>query len=198
MNTVLQQRYADVCAEPSDIVDHLPTFVRTVEELDATRVIEIGTRYGVSTIAWLHALEDRGHLWSVDCAFPVAAPESTVNLLDPQGPLGVIPWWTFVLGYCEWPAVLDALPDQVDVVFLDANHVYEETLEQLGLYLPRVRPGGRFLLHDTAIETTGNASTPQPPFPVRTAVVEFCAQRGLVWDNDLRCCGLGTIHIPVE
>lgn len=194
-NQVLVDRYAQVCKEPSDIYEHLPTFVAAVEELKATTVIELGVRYGVSTIAWLHALEGRGHLWSVDCSFPVAAPGTVVNLLDPQGPLGVIPWWTFVLGYDTWPEVLTALPaDGVDIVFLDTNHVYEETLTELALYYPRVRQGGRIYLHDTALETTGNATTPQPPYPVRTAMYEFCAERKLKCDNNPNCSGLGTIY----
>lgn len=191
---VLAERYAQLCREPSDINEHLPTFVAAVEELNATRVIELGVRYGVSTIAWMHALQDRGHLWSVDCSFPVPAPGSTVNLLDPQGPLGVVDYWTFVLGYDIWPAVYTALPDEVDILFIDTNHVYEETLEELALYYPRVREGGRIFMHDTALETTGNASTPQPPYPVRTAIEEFCAKKKLRWTNNPNNSGLGTIY----
>jgi predicted O-methyltransferase YrrM len=192
-NKVLAERYAQLCRERSDIYEHLPTFVRAVEDLNATRVIELGVRSGVSTIAWLYALENRGHLWSVDCSFPV--PENGVHLLDPQGPLGVVPWWTFVLGYDTWPHVLNALPDdEVDAVFIDSNHTWELTHEELALYYPRVRAGGRIYLHDTAIETTGNATTPQPPYPVRTAMVEFCGEHGLKWDDNPSCFGLGTVY----
>jgi cephalosporin hydroxylase len=183
-----------VCQEPSDVFEHLPTFVAAVEELKATKVIELGVRYGVSTIAWLYALEGVGHLWSVDCSFPVAAPDSNTNLLDPQGPLGVCPWWTFMLGYDIWPEILDALPKKgVDIVFLDTNHVYEETLVELELYYPRVRSGGRMFLHDTDLAVTGNAVTPQPPYPVRTAMEEFCAEHKLRFSNNPNCSGLGTI-----
>lgn len=192
-NPVLAERYARLCAEPSDIYEHLPTFVQAVSDLNATKVIELGVRYGVSTIAWLYALEGRGRLWSVDCSFPVAAPGSDVNLLDPQGPLGVIPWWVFVLGYDDWPEVLAALPEQADLIFVDTQHTFEQTKLELELYYPRVRPGGRILLHDTAIPTTGNATTPQPPYPVRTAIEQFCAERGLRWENRTNCSGLGII-----
>lgn len=203
MNTVLAERYELLCRTPSDIFEHLPTFVEAVEELEATTIVELGTRYGVSTIAWLHALDrlsgslvPHGHLWAVDCSFPVPGPEiPDVNLLDPQGPLGVIPWFTFILGYDTWPHVLDALPQKdIDILFIDTNHVYEETLTELALYHPRVRDGGRIFLHDTALETTGNASTPQPPFPVRTAMEEFCTDLELSWENNPSCFGLGTIY----
>lgn len=197
---VLADRYESLARDSVDMHEHMPTFVQAVKDLDATRVIELGVRYGHSTIAWLHALHGRGHLWSVDCSFPVPAnPISAlefdrVNLLDPQGPLGVCEHWSFLLGYDTWPQILDMLPDEVDIVFLDTNHVYEETLVELGLYLPRVRKGGRIYLHDTAIETTGNAVTPQPPFPVLTAMKEFCAERNLEWDNNPSCFGLGVIY----
>lgn len=197
-NPVLEQRYHELCADTtSDMYLHMPAFVQTVEELNATKVIELGTRYGLSAVAWLYALEGRGHLWAVDCSFPVAAPGSDVNLLDTQGPMGVLDHFTFVLGCDHWQPVLDALPAQVDVVWIDTQHTYEQTLLELELYFPRVRPGGRILLHDTILETTGNATTPQPAFPVRTAIEEFCRQNGgrrkLEWTNDERCFGLGTI-----
>jgi predicted O-methyltransferase YrrM len=198
-NLVLAERYAQACATPTDVYEHLPVFVAAVEELDAKKIIELGVRYGVSTIAWLHGLQTKehsdGHLWSVDCSFPVAAAPFDINLLDPQGPLGVVPWWSFLLGYDTWPEILDMLPkEDVDIVFIDTNHVYEETLVELDLYYPRVRKGGRIYLHDTALETTGNATTEQPMFPVRTAMEEWCEAHNLEFDNNPRCFGLGTIY----
>lgn len=204
---VLRERYVGLCRESVDMRDHMPTFAAAVEELDARTIIELGVRYGHSTIAWLYGLQCKehggGHLWSVDCSFPIpanlesASALDRVNLLDPQGPLGVMPNWSFLLGYDTWPTILDMLPKKdVDIVFIDTNHVYEETLVELDLYLPRVRSGGRIYLHDTNIETTGNAVTPQPPFPVRTAAEEFCQERGLQFSHVLNCFGLGRIDVP--
>lgn len=192
----LANYFEKVSTERSDIVEHIPTLVRNVEELEATKVIELGVRYGVSTIAWLYALEGKGNLWAVDTSFPVPSAPGQPNLLDPQQPGGinVQPHWLFLLGNGTSKQILDALPKKVDIVFIDTNHVYEETLIELGLYFPRVRKGGRILLHDTAIETTGNATTPQPPFPVRTAVSEFCDKHDLKWESVDNCNGLGTIY----
>lgn len=191
---VLHQRYAEQCVGDSDIFEHLPTFVKAVKDLKAERVIELGVRYGVSTIAWLYALENQGHLWSVDCSFPVEPPNSNIGLLDPQGPLGVVEYWTFILGYDVWKPVLDALPTTADIIFIDTNHVYSETLVELELYLPRVRPGGRIYLHDTALSETGNDPS-GPPYPVRKAVTEFCRKHQLEWENNENCCGLGVIYV---
>lgn len=189
----LKERYEFLCQEPSDINEHLSTFVDAVKELNATKVIELGVRYGVSTIAWLYALENQGHLWACDCSFPIPAPGSTINNLDPQGPLGVRPHWNFLLGDFHVRQTFELFPKDVDILFIDGNHVYEETLAELDLYSSLVREGGRIYLHDTAIETTGNAVTPQPPYPVRTAMEEWCEKRGLKWHNATNCSGLGTI-----
>jgi predicted O-methyltransferase YrrM len=196
---ILRERYEMLCAADTDVSEHLPTFVQAVNDVPLdrfVRVIELGVRYGVSTIAWLYALQDRGQLWSVDCSFPVEEPTLHVDLLNPQGPLGVCDHWLFLLGYDTWFEVISALPKkEVDIVFIDTNHVYEETMVELDLYHSRVRSGGHIFLHDTAIEVTGNATTPQPPFPVRTAMEEFCQMRNLRYTNVDNCYGLGTIYV---
>ncbi len=195
----LEQRYQKVLHDPSDIVEHIPTLVRNVRELNAKKVIEVGVRYGVSTIAWLYALQPGvgtdGQLWAVDVSFPVPSAPGEPNLLDPQGGLTALPHWLFLLGNGTSKLVLDALPTDVDIVFLDTNHVYEEVSEELKLYYPRVKKGGRILLHDTAIEDTANrGDRPMTPYPVRTAVEEFCAENNLKWTNETNCTGLGTIQ----
>ena len=194
MNRVLAERYEQVCATFSDFREHVPTLVRTVEELDAHRVIELGVRYGVSTIGWLYALEGRGHLWSVDVAPPSIGPDIPVNLLDQDGPLGEIPWWTFLLGDDLSDGVLNALPYHVDAVLIDTQHTWECTMAELTTFYPRVRPGGRILLHDTALISTPNATTPQPPYPVRAAIEAFCEPRGLTRSYVDSCFGLGTVY----
>jgi len=177
--------YHEQLVHPSDIVEHLPTFVAAVEELHATTVIELGVRWGVSTIAWLHAIEATGgRVWSVD-----VDQTANHNVFTATGR------WTFVHGDDCAPEVLALLPEQADIVFIDTSHAYDHTLRELAAYVPRVRPGGRVLLHDTEVLAPDNVG-PQPPFPVKLAVREFCADHGLVWSNDPACFGLATILIP--
>lgn len=195
----LRERFTRVTTTPSDVVEHLPTFVKTVQELKAKKVIEVGVRYGVSTIAWLYALQPGigtgGQLWAVDCSFPIAETSEVPNLLDPQGGLTVLPYWMFLLGDAHQQMVMDALPDEVDIIFIDTNHVYEEVLVELEMLFPKVRKGGRILLHDTAIEDTSNrGERPKVSYPVRTAVEEFCKKNDLQWSNVENCMGLGTIY----
>lgn len=176
----LAAEYERQCATPSDIYLHLPRFVALVEALDAKHVIELGTRTGVSTIAWLYALEQTGgQLTSVDIA--------------PRPPIGQWPNWTFVQGDDLDPAVVGSL-EPADIVFIDTSHLYEHTARELRVYRHLVHPGGLIVLHDTLLERPIGAPV-RPRFPVRTAIEEFVAEEGLEWRNYPECFGLGVIRM---
>lgn len=179
---MLADDYARLCVTPSDIVDHLPRFVAMVQELDATHVIELGTRTGVSTIAWLYALEGRGRLTSVD--------------IDAKPPIGDHDHWTFVQGDDLSMKVLERMKP-ADVVFIDTSHFFSHTIAELETYLPLVKPGGRIVLHDTLLRRP-EGSPPRPLFPVRTAIQEFTAKHDLTWHEYPDSWGLGVIEIPEE
>lgn len=174
----LTAEYERVCATDSDIRNHLPRFVALCEELDATHVIELGTRSGVSTIAWLHGLEGRGRLTSVD--------------IDPAPLIGEFDHWTFIQG--NDLDVIDQL-EPADIVFIDTSHLYEHTCAELAAYLPLVKPGGRIVCHDTQLRRP-EGSPPRPLFPVRTAIKEFVEREHLQWYEFTDCWGLGVIEIP--
>lgn len=177
----LTAAYRDACATPSDIYEHLPVFVELVTSMDARTVIELGTRGGVSTIAWLYALtQTDGHLWSVDIAPPPAFTHER---------------WTFLQGDDLSVSIVEQLPAQADIVFIDTSHAYEDTLAELNVYRWKVRAGGKIVLHDTELRRPLGLRG-QPDFPVRTAVTEFCADEGLAWSNRPNCFGLGIIDIP--
>lgn len=176
----LRAEYERLCRTESDIYLHLPYFVQTVDEVRARNVLELGTRTGVSTIAWLYALDQIGHLTSVD--------------LDPAPPIGEHDHWTFV--QADDMDYVDQVADgSVDVLFIDTSHLYEHTLAELRAYLPKVRSGGRVLLHDTMLRRP-EGSPPRPLFPVRTALNEFCTETGLSWDEHRYSWGLGIIEVP--
>ena len=178
----LALRYAEVAAVESDIWEHLPTFLDLVDRMQATRVIELGTRTGVSTIAWLYALEQTGgHLWSVD--------------LDSKPPIGDHPHWTFIQGDDESDEVLTQLPAEVDIVFLDTSHWYENTKRELELYLSSVRKGGLIVCHDTELPVPEGSPAGQVPFPVKRAVEEFTTKHGFRWFNLPNCWGLAIIEV---
>jgi cephalosporin hydroxylase len=177
----LEERYRELCATPSDIYLHLPRFVDLVLARDARHVVELGTRTGVSTIAWLYALEQTGgRLTSVD--------------IDEKPGIGDHPHWTFIQGDDTDPELFADL-EPADIVFVDTSHWYAHTLRELNLYRWLVKPGGVIVCHDTELQHPEGAPL-RPAFPVKTAIKEFVGQHGYHWFNFQDCFGLGVIEIP--
>lgn len=180
MNTsTLGAMYAERCATPSDVYLHLPRFHELVVSMGAQHVIELGTRTGVSTVAFLYALEQTGgRLTSVD--------------IDEQPNIGCWPHWTFVQSDDLAPDLFAAL-EPADIVFIDTSHHYDQTVAELNLYQWGVKPGGVILLHDTELERPEGAPL-WPPYPVKRAATEFCEQNGYTFTNNPACWGLGEIR----
>lgn len=169
--TPAQQAYAHYCAQPSDIQHHLPLLFAHAHG----DVLELGTRSGVSTAAFLAGVELRGgHVTSVD--------------IDPRSAQVAAghPRWTFrqgdttaagfeaTFGNCEY-----------DTILIDTLHFREHVARELALWSHRVKPGGVILIHDT--ET----------FPgVRVAAEDFCARVGWPVTFVLPCNGMAVIERP--
>jgi predicted O-methyltransferase YrrM len=172
--------YERLCSTPSDIYEHLAVFFGLVGQYHPEHVIELGTRTGVSTIAWLHALEQHGgRLTSVD--------------INPRPPIGHFDHWTFIRGDDLDTDVYSQL-DPAEIVFIDTSHLYDQTVKELNLYRWLVKPGGIMVLHDTELARPEGAPA-RPAFPVKTAIVEFCEANGFEWNNRPNCWGLGTIKV---
>lgn len=178
--TALASMYAERCTTPSDIYLHLPTFVDMVHVLNAKHVVELGSRSGVSTVAWLHALERTGgRLTSVD--------------LDPAPPIGEWPHWTHI--QADDMSLDPESFAPADIVFIDTSHHYGHTIAELRLWVRAVRPGGLIVMHDTCLQWPEGAEHADGPFPVMRALREFVAETGFRWTNDPRCWGLGVIEV---
>ena len=173
--------YERLCRTPSDIYLHLPRFVQLVEDTNAQHVIELGTRTGVSTIAWLHALNATGgKLTSVD--------------LDPRPPIGLHDHWQFIQGDDMDPAISGGL-DPAEIVFIDTSHHYTHTLKELHVYRWLVKPGGFLVCHDTELPRPEGMPPSDPVFPVKRAIERFVAETGFEWVNVPECWGLGVIRV---
>jgi predicted O-methyltransferase YrrM len=182
-NPYLQADYTARCGEPSDIVDWLPTLHDTVLKYEAAKVVELGVRSGNSTAAFLAAVDTvGGHLWSADINPPQVPgwwPETGL--------------WTLRIGDDVNPAIAVDMPDEIDVLFIDTSHHYEHTMTELRTYVPRVKPGGTVLMHDTELDQP--AGYVGAPFPVARALDDYCAEAGLSWTNNPGCYGLGVIQL---
>lgn len=181
----LQSEYEARATVWSDIQGHLPTLLATVLRYPAATVLELGVRWGTSTSALLHGVNQvGGHLWSVDIAPPTV-----------PGWWAETGLWTLTIGDDLDPAVVDAQPNPVDILFIDTSHAYDHMLAELRTYVPLVKPGGTVLCHDTELEAPDLVGI-QPPYPVARALDTFCAETGHTWSNNTGSYGLGIIAIP--
>lgn len=189
----LRDAYIAAVSGRSDVKDHLPTFVAEVLLRDSPVVVELGSRGGVSTTAWLYATRlTNGTLWTVDLS-PAPRIIDGYDLSDT---------WTHVQGHDTHPddGVADRIPDSIDVLYVDTVHDYDQCSAELGLYGPRVRWGGVILLHDADLQRPWeyDAACPvQADWPIRRAVRDWCATRRLAWSIDPGSYGLARIDLPL-
>jgi cephalosporin hydroxylase len=187
----LADEYHRRCEETSDINEHLPTLFDAVMAVPHTPVVlELGTRTGNSTAAFLHALQVRkcGLLTSVDLDMP-QVPGEWYQLDQWQFHRADDTDWTM-------PGSLALRPGSIDVLFVDTSHTYEHTLAELVMYMPLVAPGGTALFHDTQIVSD--------VCHVARALDEYCADKDdiwhagtqLTWTEDPKNNGLGMIVVP--
>lgn len=168
----------------NDIRCHMQILWDSVIVRKSAVTIELGTRKGNSTSAFLNAtLRNGGHLWSCD-------------LNKPEVPAwwSMVDWWTFVQGDDTDPAVSAQLPAQCDVLFIDTSHLYEHTLQELEMYAPRVRPGGLVFCHDTQWHE-GDVDSGEPDGSVAKALGQYCRTTRMKWSNMSGDYGLGVIRV---
>ena len=178
---------------PSDIVDHLPVlnaWARGWLRRNTGKgpyILELGVRSGNSTAAFLAGLEHHGYgqLWSVD-----------INVPDVPDVFYECDHWNFLKADSTSFKARDWVPAELEVLFDDASHEYTKTLEELRLYVPRVRPGGVVLMHDTEWLPPASMGHPPADTPVGQALTDYCEETGLSWQNIRGCYGLGIMRIP--
>lgn len=187
----LASEYRRRCEETSDINEHLPALFDAVYESctdeSGTRVLELGTRTGNSTAAFLYALQMRksGYLVSVDLDLPQV-----------PGEWFELDHWRFYRGSDTDSRIINSVSQQYDVLFVDTSHTYEHTLSEICVYMPMVVPGGIALFHDTEVVSE--------VCHVARALDEYCRDAlglwhpgyELNWTSDPKNNGLGTIRVP--
>jgi hypothetical protein len=178
---------------PSDIVDHLPilnAWARGWLRRNTGKgpyILELGVRSGNSTAAFLAGLEAHGYgqLWSID-----------INVPDVPDVFYECDHWNFLKADSTSFKARDWVPREIEVLFDDASHEYTKTLKELRLWVPRIRPGGVVLMHDTEWAADNTMGHPPADTPVGQAMTDFCDESGLTWVNRPGCYGLGVMRIP--
>jgi hypothetical protein len=142
-------------------------------------ILEIGTRDGASTSAFLLGLESAGgHLHSVDIA-------------DCSGLFAGHPQWTFHHGPSD---SFDFSPSTFDLILIDGDHHIAAYRRDLANAYLAVKPGGLILTHDC---------TPEPghesyAIPIRAEFLRFAAEHGLRHEILPGRYGLGVLWKPTN
>jgi len=118
------------------------------------RILEIGVDYGASTRAlMLGLLKVRGDkiesIDNRDCS-------TILDILMPTPKLTKLAkeYWKFHLGDSKDKELLDTIED-FDFLFLDTSHVAEQTVVELDMWLPKLKPGGVAVFHDVKTRFEG-------------------------------------------
>jgi hypothetical protein len=132
-----------------DMAPHVATLQRLAR--GKRSIVEFGVRTGVSTWAILDAMPRQGHLTSLDNGW-IEVPERVRN--DPR--------WTYVAQDSAHPSLYESLPKS-GLVFIDTNHEYHHTLEELAIAAHL--EAKTIALHDWTLPD------------VHDAVLGFCSRR---------------------
>lgn len=162
----------------SDIQTQMPILLEIASGYPEVKILELGVRSCKSTAAFMLAAERTGgHVWSVDVN-PPEAPEECWE-----------PFWTFTLGN-DLEVPLEDLP-RPDVLFIDTDHTFDQTVAELRRFVPLVAEGGVVLMHDTLL------TWDHPEYEVPRALDAFCAETGRTWEElSVPPYGLGRILHP--
>jgi hypothetical protein len=172
------EEFEQRCSEWSDIVDHMPRLHAEACRYENPIIVDLGVRSGNSTCAFLAATEKVGGMvWSVDME-RAQVPDHWFAADQ----------WTFVQADDLW--VAHEAP-RCEVLFIDTMHTYLQTCRELVAYVPKVKPGGVILMHDTELEHVLD----EAPFPVLRALQEFAERFELDVEWVSGCNGLAVIRV---
>ena len=171
--------YQRAAAQSTDIAHYLPILFGYAARYPGVRIVELGTDIGESTTALLAAAQvAEGHVWSVDHNPRI----EFARVHDAHSGMGR---WTWICD--DTRAAAAKVPGRIDVLFVDASHLYDETCAEIEVYLPKVVPGGVALFHDT--------DKPGTDDKVREALDDTLQQWNLTWHEIPGRCGLGVVHV---
>lgn len=165
-----------------------------VFEIKPKLILELGTNSGFSTRIFLEALMQtgRGHLVTVDIN------ESKLKDSQMEKYKGY-----FTSIQCD-SLDLNVENKEIDILYIDSLHEYQHVLKELELYVPKVRKGGKVLLHD--VSKPDNEAKPENQIPriesnnteskkINKAINEFLTKNKYRYEVILGHSGLGVIHV---
>ena len=125
----------------TDISEHLTTLFFLTVEFNLKRILELGVRGGISSIALNEAVSKiGGHVYSIDIDDCMSAVNKLKKLELDQN-------WTFQQG--NDIEIGKKWNKELDLIFIDTSHSYNHTLEELKIFEPFLVTNGFITFHDT-------------------------------------------------
>ena len=150
-----------------DIEEHLPFLRDVCYRVEAKIILELGTRFGNSTLAFLQAAQVLG------------AKVISIDIEDCSKAGFGYPNWE----YHQMNDLDFEINEDIDVLFIDTSHTFGQTLAELDKFAPKVKNGGVILLHDTI-------ATPD----VYAAIKYYLSHNPQYkFEHRTNCCGLGVL-----
>ena len=136
----LHARLAKLTEYDNDIAEHLQRLYELVLATNAQIVVELGPGSGNSTTGLLRGVEETsGRVWSCDVAYCDYIHPEVANHSQ----------WTYVVA--NDLVAVNECPRPIDFLFIDSEHTYQQTLNEMLAYVPLVRSGGYVAMHDTVV-----------------------------------------------
>lgn len=172
----IQELYLQRWQSHSDISEHMPRLRSFVERLKPRHIIELGVSTGNSTLSFLVGMMGlkKCTLHSLDIA-PVHGELGNW--------IGKIPDWRFYQTN-DLPYYYK-LPPTAGIIFVDTEHNYPQTIQEIRAYAPHLNRTGVMLFHDTDTKLG---------FTVNKAMLEYADKFGWLcyfWPNNN---GLGVMY----
>lgn len=133
---MIEEKYNQLCATPSDIFEHLPTIKRYASECEF--IVELGVRSIVSTWALLAGKPKQ--LISVDITHPNDYGGNIMEVYDATADAGI------AFDFVQKSSLEIDLPD-IDLLFIDTLHEYSQLSQELKKHQPFVNK--YIIMHDT-------------------------------------------------
>src|SRR3990167_4571505 len=164
----------------------LQRITQSIAQLQATRVLELGTSVGVSTRLISQALQvTKGHLWSID--------------INPPIDNWHLAWDCSNIAFLQHDALTYPWKQEVDLLFIDDKHSYRHLLQELRKYAPWVRAGGVIYVDDTTKADDTFSHEQFCGLAVTWAIQMYCRELQLPWHSyheDAQ--GLAEIPVPSQ
>lgn len=152
---LIENKYKELCATPSDINEHLPTLKKYAEQ--CSHVTEMGVRGIVSTYALLMGKPKTMVSYDINMCMWESVKEMVKEDTD----------FTFIQGNT---LIVEIVP--TDLLFIDTLHNYSQLSEELRLHAKNVHK--YIILHDTtSYEFVGESYYGIPQKGLWKAVDEF-------------------------